>query len=156
MRNGCESGAGCLRAASGPIGVSRKRTFREVSRAGKTLSLCRKGRMCGCHTAVQPVPSVGAVTQSTVCTGMLRILHFFESSGSLLLSRVLTTMPCIPRRFSAFCVSRVVMLAMQFLFWYHSRHALSFIVSTFCLLSCSPPSRHAFVFRIQACLSLPL
>ena len=27
---GCEIGAGCLRAAPGPIGVSRKRTFREV------------------------------------------------------------------------------------------------------------------------------
>ena len=46
MWNGCESGAGCLCAASGPIGVSRKLSFLEVwksrSLAGKLLSLCTK------------------------------------------------------------------------------------------------------------------
>ena len=107
----------CYSAASGPIGVSRKRTFREVWRsrslAGKTLSLSMKGRWNGCPTAAQSVPSVGAVTQLVPCTRVLHILRFklgssaisdSDSNLSVLLpdilfrAEILATMPCTPCR----------------------------------------------------------
>ena len=43
--------------------IERKRAF-QVRGADKSLFLCTKGRLCGCHTPVQSAPSVGAVTHS--------------------------------------------------------------------------------------------
>ena len=124
MWNECESGAGCLRAGSGPIVISRKRTFREVwkscSRAGKTLSLCTKG----CHTAVRCVPSVGAVKRSVHRDAAHTVLFLrfkletSESNLKVLLpgGEILATMPCMPCRSPASCFSFLVMFAMHFLF----------------------------------------
>ena len=62
------------------------------------------------------------------------MLHFFCDSdlrvlipGILSRDEILATMPLMPCRFSASCFFVVVMLAMQLLLWYRSRHVLSLL-----------------------------
>ena len=136
MGNGCESGAGCLCAASDPS------EFRD---SGHTVSLarpaferanpflCAQWRLCGCHAAVESVSSVGAVTQSVPCTRMMHMQRFKLESSALQIQVwefcpltcfvVKSWRPCMPCRSYASFFFLLVLFGMHFFSSYRSGHA---------------------------------
>ena len=131
--NGCESGAGCLRAPSCPIGVKKK--LRQFGASGHSVRFASPAL-----ERAKPLPGIlfrGEILATMPCMPCRSPASCFLLVLSSCCHRVvifaMLFFPSPPPLF-------VLVSASPFLLWHRSRHAFSFI--EIFLLLCSPSTPH--------------